>query len=34
MHKKPGHTSLSWRFDHALQTIQYLFGPRKADPDI
>ena len=34
MHKKPRHTGLSWRFDHALQAVQHLFGTWKADPDI
>jgi hypothetical protein len=34
MHEKARHSSLPWHLDEALQPVQHLFGPRKADPDV
>ena len=34
MHEKARHSSLPWHLDEALQPVQHLFRPRKADPDV
>ena len=34
MHEKAWHSSLPWHLDEALQPVQLLFRPRKAEPDV
>jgi hypothetical protein len=32
MYEKARHSSLPWHLDEAIQPVQHLFCPRKADP--